>query len=52
MELIKVLCDMMKHIFQLFRHVMQCLVHLVDNETAAIEIIPNVHQKNGDALSF
>jgi len=24
-ELIKVLCDMMKHIFRLFRHVMQCL---------------------------
>jgi len=36
---------MMKHIFQLFRHVMPCLMHLANNETAAIEIFPKAHQK-------
>jgi len=36
---------MVKHIFRLFRHVMQCLVHLANNETAAMEIFPTAQQK-------
>jgi len=36
---------MMKHIFRLFRHVVQCFVHLANNGTAATEIFPTAHQK-------
>jgi len=40
----------MNHIFRLFRHVPQYLVHYANNETAAIKIFSNAHQKSGDTL--
>jgi len=44
-ELIKVLCDAIKHIFPLIVYVMAYVVHWANNETAAIEIFSNTHQK-------
>jgi len=37
-ELINVICDVIKHIFRLFRLVTQHLVHRANNKTAAIGI--------------
>jgi len=43
-ELIKIVCNVTKHIFLLSRHVTQYLVHWANNETA-IEIFSNAQQK-------
>jgi len=44
MEVTKVLCDVMKHIFRLFRHVTQHLLHWANNETALR--YPQTHKIN------
>jgi len=53
-EMIKVLCNIIKHIFLLFRHVAQqaYTMHWANNETAIIEIFPNAHQKNSGCIVY
>ena len=47
-ELVKVICNVVKHIFELFRHVTQYLLHCAYNETEAIEISQMHTKRNRD----
>jgi len=46
-ELINQLCDVIKHIFRIFRHVTQYLAHWVNRSTAEIDIF--LHARSGPA---